>query len=874
MATLEERFTDALSGSGHLVLIDGPAGIGKTTLARGIGKHGAAAGGLVLIGACHELAQTPPYGPWIELFDRYPNAADLPELPAVVAHCGTQGEPTSQAGLFAEVVGFLREVSARRVLVLILEDLHWTDAASLDLLWALVRRLDQFRMLVLATYRDDEPSSGLLAPVLPSLVREADATRLSLRPLDDATIHQLVDNRYRLDGVDAARLVDYLHTWSSGNPLFIGELLRALEEEGRLRRRDQTWLLDSLGTASVPGLLRQLIHSRVARLGESERQLLAIAAVIGDEVALELWSTVAEVDPERLLELVDRAVQAHILETTADGIAVRFAHALIRLTLYEGVLAPRRRAWHARVASCLARLPNPDPDQLAHHYRQAADNRAAEWLVRAGQRAERAYAWLTAADRYVAAEALLERSGGSAAERGWLSYRIGAMRRFADPRAALVALDKAARLGLEASDDVLIAFAVSDGGMLRCFIGELRQGITEQQAGVAILDRLEATSRESSGTNVPLPQREQHPRGTLAIWLAQVGRYVEARDTVRPLLSSSASLESAVSLTQTNTRYAAAYLAYGWAQAAQAYPEPAKRALDAARTLYRALQHWVLLGWTTSVQLRFVVLPYAAERVDERQALAVEGADAWSRASGAQSDLVPELSYLPLMVIEGRWDECTRLASAALGVADAGGATSRWRLYLRAVLAQVAQARGDTTLAWRIIGEALPSGAATEPGDLPHADVLALQRVAAALACDAGELETARAWLLAHERWRHWGGEPLGHAEEELVWACFYRASGDIELAVRHASAALKIGAAPRQPLALLMAHRLLGELETMRRRFGEARDQLQLALGLAEACAAQYDRALVQLALAELAAARGEVPPPLTLQKARGSFE
>jgi ATP/maltotriose-dependent transcriptional regulator MalT len=207
-------------------------------------------------------------------------------------------------------------------------------------------------------------------------------------------------------------------------------------------------------------------------------------------------------------------------------------------------------------------------------------------------------------------------------------------------------------------------------------------------------------------------------------------------------------------------------------------------------------------------------------------------------------------------------------------VADTGGATSRWRLYLRAVLAQVAQARGDATSAWRIIGEALPAGAATEPGDLPHADALALQRVAAALACDAGELEAARAWLVAHERWRHWaGGGPLGHAEEQLAWACFYRASGNIELAIRHASAAIRIGAAPRQPLALLMAHRVLGELETTRRRYGEALDQLQLALALAEACAAPYDRALVQLALAELAAARGEVPSPSMLQEARGFF-
>ncbi len=97
-----------------------------------------------------------------------------------------------------------------------------------------------------------------------------------------------------------------------------------------------------------------------------------------------------------------------MLEAGRDGDSVGFAHALVREVLYEGILPPRRRVWHRRVAEVTAELPAPDPDAVAYHFTQAGDERAVDWLVRAGDRAFRSYAWLTARDRFVAAVALLE----------------------------------------------------------------------------------------------------------------------------------------------------------------------------------------------------------------------------------------------------------------------------------------------------------------------------------------------------------------------------------------------------------------------------------------------------------------------------------
>ncbi len=102
------------------------------------------------------------------------------------------------------------------------------------------------------------------------------------------------------------------------------------------------------------------------------------------------------------------AVEAHLLEASDDGDDVAFAHALVREVLYEGILPPRRRVWHRRVAEVLAEAPGADPDAVAYHFQRAGDARAVDWLVRAGERAFRAYAWLTARDRFVAAVALME----------------------------------------------------------------------------------------------------------------------------------------------------------------------------------------------------------------------------------------------------------------------------------------------------------------------------------------------------------------------------------------------------------------------------------------------------------------------------------
>ncbi|MGI8856656.1 MAG: AAA family ATPase, partial [Thermomicrobiales bacterium] len=435
-ALLQQRLDAARAGNGGLVLIGGEAGIGKTTLAESLCADAERHGAFVLEGHCFDLAETPPYGQWIDLFAHLPAAPSLPlpPVPDAFAQRVTVGAVASQMALFVAVEDFLRALAGQRPVVVLLDDLHWADPASLDLLRFLTRSVATLPLLLLATYRSDELTRRHpLYQILPQLAREAGAERIDLGRLDDAAVGTLVAARYGLADADASRLVAYLQSRAEGNALFVGELLRSLEETGALRHDVAGWALGVLDQTAVPPLLRQVIDGRVGRLDAEAQRLLAVAAVIGHEVPLAIWAMAGEVDDETILMTAEQGLDAQVLVETVGGEGVRFAHALIRETLYEGVPSIRRRLLHRGVGEALAAAPHADPDAVAMHFQQAGDGRAVPWLVRAGERAQLTYAWLTAIERYETALALLEGSDEDIAQQGWLRYRIGRLRRYRTP---------------------------------------------------------------------------------------------------------------------------------------------------------------------------------------------------------------------------------------------------------------------------------------------------------------------------------------------------------------------------------------------------------------------------------------------------------
>jgi DNA-binding CsgD family transcriptional regulator/tetratricopeptide (TPR) repeat protein len=850
LETLRRRLEAAIAGQGSLVLVGGEAGIGKTALAERLCREAEQHGALVLTGHCYDLTETPPYGPWVDLFGSYREADGSPSLPAAFARRGTVSAVESQAAIFVATQEFLVALATQRPFLLFLDDLHWADVASLDLLRFLARSLSALPLLLIATYRSDELTRRHpLSQLLPALVREADAARIDLRRIEAADIRALVDARYPLPQTDAARLATYLDARSEGNPFFLGELLRTLEAERALRPTTAGWVVGDLGEIRVPALLRQVIDGRLAGLDDDIQRLLEVAAVIGQDVPLDLWAAVAQRDDERLLAAVEQATEAHLVVASRDGARVQFAHALIREALYEGTLPMRRRVWHRLAGEAVAARAHPDPDAVAHHFREAGDARAYDWLIRAGDRAQLAYAYVVAGDRFEAALALLEISDTTVGERAWLLWRLARLRRFSDPRRGIAYLDEAIAFARQVSDQLLVGNVLVDRGMQRSFVGHIRLGLDDMEAGVATLQALSAADRARFRTVPSLFDiaDEIMAEALLALHLAIAGRFIEARTRGDHAVHALPAAELSAAAASTVLRDA--YFGLARAYAALGLPERAREAFGHARALYAAIGHHMMLGVTLLTESDHAVIPYDADRLGERRRIAAEAEAAYAKAGTAAPDQQPRIARVPLLILEGDWATARQVLEAMprpLGP------------FPSVLRATIAARQGDVGLAWQLVHEILADGPETEPGDSEFMPSNGLQRLAATLALDAGDRSTARQWLEAHDRWLTWSGAVLGQTEGCLLWARYHRAAGDRPRAFEQASSALVHATEPRQPLALLAAHRMLGELAADAGRFADGSAHLDQSLALADACAAPFERALTLLALAGLHAAAG----------------
>lgn len=290
IGVLRDQLKRMLDGQGRLVLVSGEAGIGKTTLVDDLTREAEAQGCLVLWGHAYDLSVTPPYGPWLEMLRLDPARTDgLLLLPTHVQDAQALAAVGSQDALFAAVGAFFQDVALQHPLVLVLDDLHWADQGSLDFLRFLARQIGDRRILLVATYRSDElHRHHPLYALLPLVTREAGAERLEVRRLDAEGHRSLITSHYTMNQEDAARLEHHLQAHAEGNPFFALELLRSLEEEGILQQIDGVWSLGDTTRVRIPPLLRQVIERRLVRLDDEVRSLLQVAAIIGQDVSLDL----------------------------------------------------------------------------------------------------------------------------------------------------------------------------------------------------------------------------------------------------------------------------------------------------------------------------------------------------------------------------------------------------------------------------------------------------------------------------------------------------------------------------------------------------------------------------------------------------------
>jgi class 3 adenylate cyclase len=381
----------------EVLLVSGEAGLGKTTLVAEGARTAFAAGACVLFGHCEEDLAT-PYQLFAGTIGHYVTHCAEDELRAHVEVHGSElarlvptlatripDLPPSKAAdsdaerylLFAAVVGLLAQASELQPIVLVLDDLQWADAGSLELLRYLIASDQPMAVLVLGTFRDSELSHfHPLLKTLAVLQRQVKVTRLELTGLDNAAVEALMEAMagHALDevGVGLARTV---HRETDGNPFFATEVLRHLSETGAIHpdsagRRET---IDEIEDVSLPGSVKEVIGARIGRLGVVAGRMLSTAAVIGRDFDADLLARAADVPEDELLDLLDAAVAtALVREGRGRPGQYAFAHALIQRSLYEEQGPTRRARVHRRVGEALEQLcgplPGPRVGELAHHW--------------------------------------------------------------------------------------------------------------------------------------------------------------------------------------------------------------------------------------------------------------------------------------------------------------------------------------------------------------------------------------------------------------------------------------------------------------------------------------------------------------------------
>ena len=866
-AQLHELLDDAVAGHGSLVLISGEAGIGKTALVNDLIATAHDQGCLVLSGGCYDLTTTPPYGPWIEALYRSDSpTGELPQIPETMRDEQGLRRLGSQQALFIEVERFQQQVASSTPLVIVLEDLHWSDVSTIEMLRYLARGTSRTPILIACTYRDDEIASGHpLHTHLPALAREAAPERMTLRRLDREALRELVSSSYPLDPTDEQSLLDHMLDRSEGNPLFAVEILRELESSGALHQTGDRWSLVPGFERHFPALLQQMFDLKLARLSSDDRDRLIAASALGQNVSFDLWQQITNVGDDQLAETIGRATSLNILREDDAGTGYTFAHALLREALYSHAQIPQRRRLHLRIAEAMERRPRPDPDEVADHYLLAGDSRAADWLIQAGDRARRRYAWIVAADKYERAIPLLPEDRESARLAGWLYYVVGWLNRVFDHTRSLEALEQARLAGGETGDEVLVACSLGSIGLLRSFTGDLSEGIELMRQGVEQLNELTQGTKQDQFESPPFEIDADDPavqfpgEGNLSGWLTAAGRIRESIERGEAAAERyDSAIASGTPRTVTTGLDEPPLVALTNAHGLLGNPERASFWADRAKQQHRSTGHHLMVSAAFTVELERVIIPYRTDDINQRNRWSREASAVFRASAGSfsiEQDAAENVSA-KLSFIEGEWDRAADWASRFAEIAFEQGI----RQTAYATLGWIALHRGNYRDAWEQVERALPpSGLQSEPGTIQYYGMLGLLELASNIALASDDLPCAREAIDTHWRWLNYGEAVFTRSSAHLAEAQYQLSGGDRAQSRTSAERALRRAERPRQPLALLAAHRFLGHLDGLDGRLESANKHLSKAFDLADACLAPFERALTQVEMARLRIAEGD---------------
>jgi predicted ATPase/transcriptional regulator with XRE-family HTH domain len=859
-------FVDALatvaSGQGRLLVLTGEPGVGKTRLAQEITLRARAAGFRVLTGRCYESQQTLAYAPFLEvltqavpladtasqpLASQWPEVArllrDLPPDQRVSASApALRNGGSAQQRLFWQVSDFLGTLAAQAPLAVLLDDLHWADLASLDLLQHLARHTRERAILLVGTARAiDALRQYPLADTLRDLRRDELVERIVLPPLKAADTAELIGAS--LGGATgavgsasevSAEVAQSIYARSEGNPFFARQLTRALQEQDALAFEAGQWRLTPSSDAAraMPESIMAVIRQRLRRLTPLTQEVLHEASVLGPVVVVEELRRVGGRGEQEVEAALEEALGAGIVRDEEQD-RYHFNHTLTRETLYVDIPARRRRRLHQAAAETIEQMPDHArrAAEVGSHFLAAgARQRALPYIMLAGDQAESVHAHAEA-ERFYRSAVEVARDGADLVQEASALEKLGdllfALAQYAE---ALEAHGAATQIYRALGDDEGMSRITAQSSLELAYTASPEQGkvliqqlvdtqtpkessssLANLYLSLALLstdpmERLAASERasaiaESIGDTNTYTEAELVRGNTL---LGQLGRIDEAHRILKQLIPLLESSSNRGSLCTVCNLLAEVSLRSGALDTAREY---ADRALEVATEVGMPAQ----VAWTYC----------------HHGEIAYHAGD-WSQAYHDFDD--GENMYQRIGIVHE--------SSNAIG--------GKGRVLL---------ARGEIEGAARLLEEAIWRAETGHDGELQG-----LKDAHAALAerdLVAGSSAAARARIEPLiERFQGWPSLVV-QLLPLLAWASVEQA--DFDRADSLIAEAITGASKGSQPLLLMDVLRVKGMSSARRQQWGDANTELEEALRMSKAMLTPYAEAKILFALGRLELAREE---------------
>lgn len=827
-AALAEAITAAVTGAGGVILVAGDAGVGKTRLIRAT----LAASGLRVLAGSTGPGGTSPYAPVVAALrpylrtlpaDRRPSGPLAAHLAVLLPELGPPPEQSDFPTLAEALREALVEMGRVQPTALLLDDLHWADAASLDLLLALARGLTGEPVALVGAYRsDDLPRGHPLRRVRTELRRNGCLREVVIDPLDRASTAALAARV--LGAPIGSRLAALLHHRTQGLPFFVEELAAALVASHHLTADADGWELTDTGDVPIPDTLRDAVLLRTEGLSDAGRAALGVAAALGTDIDLDLVEGLLGTG-DGLTELLERG----LLIEGAPGRAV-FRHALAREAIYGEVPWPRRRALHRAIASALA-ARGTAPAIIAEHWLAGREfEQGRRSLLAVAEASSAVHAYRDAARALQRALELWPEDGPEGERLAALDQLGSCAQRAGDLSAAVRAWEEAAA-GFRAARE-LRATAETERRLAGLFAlqGQWDRAIAARQGAI------EAFAAAS------LPDEAATDRLALATHLHGASRF---RDALPLLLAASEEAAQAV-----RTDLIARRL--GLEGSVRAHLGEVEVGLTLLRRgLSLALEHDLTGPAAEIYELLAGVLHHAADYRGAREAY--QEAFAFCEARH-----LPELGQVCLACLgwvlwsTGEWDRAVLLCEEIRAAPDAPHAAVAIAAEL---LGHVYAARGEGKRARPLLLESLAWGTRYAYASSEFAPTWMLARID--ILQGAAEMAVSRS-LAALTRWEE--TEDRYYAIPHLRWsATFFAEQGRPADVGACANALARIAAETGNPEVLAALSHALGEAALLDGDAVQAADHFSRALEVLQPVEAPFERAQIQVRAGVALAASGE---------------